>query len=191
MHTYNFQSLQSDLQGFLATIERISATYHLAFSVQFFTGCRFNELRQISRFSIIDSTQYTLQPQKGNNVRILPLNLLPPDFVAMIQTQSDYFEGLTQSTASYYFRSFYYNKRIFHDNKQLTTNLFRHNYCKYLHNAGYSILQIAFDLGERDQKNAENYIFSDLYYTSRDDNQLISCQFGKSTGKKGVNCGSL
>ena len=139
MYPYNFQSLQTDLQGFLNTIERISPTYHLAFSVQYVTGCRFNELRQISRFSIIDSTQYSLQPQKGNNLRILQLNLLPPDFIAMIQSQDAYFEGLTQSTASYYFRTFYFNKRIFHDNKQLTTNLFRHHYCKYLYNAGYSI----------------------------------------------------
>ena len=169
MYPYNFQSLQSDLQGFLNTIERISPTYHLAFSVQYVTGCRFNELRQISRFSIIDSTQYNLQPQKGNNVRILPLNLLPPDFVAMIQAQDDYFQGLTQSTASYYFRTFYYGKRIFHENKQLTTNLFRHHFCKALYNSGYTVSQIAYSLGERDQKNAENYIFSELYYTARDD----------------------
>ena len=169
MYPYNFQSLQSDLQGFLNTIERISPTYHLAFSVQYVTGCRFNELRQISRFSIIDSTQYNLQPQKGNNVRILPLNLLPPDFVAMIQAQDDYFQGLTQSTASYYFRTFYYGKRIFHENKQLTTNLFRHHFCKALDNSGYTVSQIAYSLGERDQKNAENYIFSELYYTARDD----------------------
>lgn len=169
MPTYNFQSLQSDLQGFLNTIERISATYHLAFRVQYVTGCRFNELRQISRFSIIDSTQYNLQPQKGNNVRILPLNLLPPDFVAMIQSQDDYFQGLTQSTASYYFRTFYYGKRIFHDNKQLTTNLFRHHFCKFLYNSGYTVSQIAYNLGERDIKNAENYIFSDLVFTARED----------------------
>ena len=168
MNPYDFQSLQTDLQGFLYTIERISATYHLAFRVQYVTGCRFNELRQITRFSIIDSTQYSLQPQKGNDLRTLPLNLLPPDFIAMIQAQDDYFEGLTQSTASYYFRTFYFNKRIFHDNKQLTTNLFRHHYCKDLHNAGYSITQIARLLGERDQKNAENYIFSDLMFTGRE-----------------------
>ena len=170
MYPYNFQSLQTDLQGFLNTIERLSATYHLAFRVQYVTGCRFNELRQISRFSIIDSTQYSLQPQKGNNLRTLQLNLLPPEFISMIQAQDTYFEGLTQSTASYYFRTFYFNKRIFHDNKQLTTNLFRHHYCKYLYNAGYSIAQIANHLGERDQKNAENYVFSELYYTARDDN---------------------
>ena len=170
MIPYNFQALQSDLQGFLYSIERISATYHLAFRVQYVTGCRFNELRQISRFSIVDSTQYNLQPQKGNNVRILPLNLLPPEFISMIQAQDAYFEGLTQSTASYYFRTFYFNKRIFHDNKQLTTNLFRHHFCKSLYNSGYTVSQIAYNLGERDQKNAENYIFSDLYYTARDDN---------------------
>ena len=170
MIPYNFQALQSDLQGFLYSIERISATYHLAFRVQYVTGCRFNELRQISRFSIVDSTQYNLQPQKGNNVRILPLNILPPEFISMIQAQDAYFEGLTQSTASYYFRTFYFNKRIFHDNKQLTTNLFRHHFCKSLYNSGYTVSQIAYNLGERDQKNAENYIFSDLYYTARDDN---------------------
>lgn len=169
MHPYNFQSLQTDLQGFLNTIKRISPTYHLAFSVQYVSGCRFNELRQVSRFSIIDSTDFSLQPQKGNNIRILPINLLPPEFISMIQTQDVYFEGLTQSTASYYFRTFYFGKRIFHNNKQLTTNLFRHNYCKALHNSGYTISQIAYSLGERDIKNAENYIFSELYYTARDD----------------------
>ena len=168
MIPYNFQALQSDLQGFLYSIERISATYHLAFRVQYVTGCRFNELRQISRFSIVDSTQYSLIPQKGNNVRILPLNLLPPEFISMIQAQSTYFEGLTQSTASYYFRTFYFNKRIFHDNKQLTTNLFRHHFCKALYNSGYTVSQIAYNLGERDQKNAENYIFSDLMFTGRE-----------------------
>ena len=169
MYPYDFQSLQSDLQGFLNTIERISATYHLAFSVQYVTGCRFNELRQISRFSIVDSSQYNLQPQKGNNMRILPLNLLPPDFIAMIQAHDDYFQGLTQSTASYYFRTFYFGKRIFHNNKQLTTNLFRHHFCKALYNSGYTVSQISYLLGERDSKNTENYVFSDLYYTARDD----------------------
>lgn len=169
MLPYNFQSLQADLQGFLNSIERISATYYLAFRVQHVTGCRFNELRYINRFSIVDSTDFSLQPQKGNNLRTLPISIIPSEFLSMIQSQDDYFEGLTQSTASYYFRTFYFNKRIFHDNKQLTTNLFRHHYCKFLHNAGYSISQIANNLGERDQKNAENYIFSNLYYTARDD----------------------
>lgn len=169
MPTYNFQSLQTDLQGFLNTIERISATYYLAFKVQYVTGCRFNELRQISRFSIIDSTDFSLQPQKGNNLRTLPISIIPSEFLSMIQAQDDYFQGLTQSTASYYFRTFYFGKRIFHDNKQLTTNLFRHHFCKSLYNSGYSVSQIAYQLGERDVKNAENYIFSDLVFTSRDD----------------------
>lgn len=168
MYPYDFQSLQADLQGFLNTIERISPTYHLAFRVQYVTGCRFNELRQISRFSIIDSTQFNLQPQKGNDLRTMQLNLLPPEFISMIQAQDAYFEGLTQSTASYYFRTFYYNKRIFHDNKQLTTNLFRHHFCKSLYNSGYTVSQIASNLGERDQKNAENYIFSHLMFTGRE-----------------------
>lgn len=168
MHTYNFQSLQTDLQGFLNTIKRISPTYHLAFSVQYVTGCRFNELRSINRFQIVDSTNFTLQPQKGNNLRTLPFSIIPPEFLSMIQSQDDYFEGLTQSTASYYFRTFYYGKRIFHDNKQLTTNLFRHHFCKSLYNSGYTVSQIAYSLGERDQKNAENYIFSDLMFTSRE-----------------------
>ena len=168
MYSYSFQALHSDLQGFLYSIERISATYHLAFRVQYATGCRFNELRQISRFSIIDSTDFSLQPQKGNNLRTLPISIIPPEFISMIQAQDAYFEGLTQSTASYYFRTFYFGKRIFHDNKQLTTNLFRHHFCKALYNSGYTVSQIAYSLGERDQKNAENYIFSDLVYTARE-----------------------
>ena len=169
MLPYSFQALQSDLQGFLYSIKRISATYHLAFRVQYVTGCRFNELRQISRFSIIDYANFSLQPQKGNNLRTLPISIIPPEFISMIQAQDTYFAGLTQSTASYYFRSFYFNKRIYHDNKQLTTNLFRHHFCKALYNSGYTVSQIAYNLGERDQKNAENYIFSDLVFTSRDD----------------------
>ena len=168
MYPYNFQSLQTYLQGFLNTIERISPTYHLAFSVQYVTGCRFNELRQISRFSIIDSTDFSLQPQKGNNLRTLPISMIPPEFISMIQAQDDYFQGLTQSTASYYFRTFYFGKRIFHNNKQLTTNLFRHHFCKALYNSGYTVSQIAYNLGERDKKNAENYIFSDLMFTGRE-----------------------
>ena len=169
MQPYSFSALQSDLQGFLHSIERISSTYHLAFSVQYVTGCRFNELRQILRFSIIDSTDFSLQPQKGNNLRTLPISIIPPEFISMIQAHDVYFEGLTQSTASYYFRTFYFGKRIFHNNKQLTNNLFRHHFCKALYNSGYTVSQIAYNLGERDQKNAENYIFSDLYYTARDD----------------------
>lgn len=170
MYPYNFQSLQTDLQGFLNTIERISATYHLAFRVQYVTGCRFNELRSINRFKIVDSTDFSLQPQKGNNLRTLPISIIPSEFLSMIQAQDAYFEGLTQSTASYYFRTFYYGKRIFHNNKQLTTNLFRHHFCKSLYNSGYTVSQIAYNLGERDQKNAENYIFSDLMYTGRESN---------------------
>lgn len=168
MLPYSFQALQSDLQGFLNIVNRISPTYWLAFKVQYVTGCRFNELRSINRFQIVDSTDFSLQPQKGNNLRTLPISIIPTAFLSMIQSQNDYFEGLTQSTASYYFRNFYFGKRIFHNNKQLTTNLFRHHFCKDLYNSGYTVSQIATNLGERDQKNAENYIFSDLKYTSRE-----------------------
>ena len=168
MYPYNFQALQSDLQGFLTTVNRISPTYWLAFKVQYVTGCRFNELRSINRFKIVDSTDFSLQPQKGNNLRTLPISIIPPEFLSMIQAHDHYFEGLTQSTASYYFRTFYFGKRIFHANKQITTNLFRHHFCKALYNSGYTVSQIAYSLGERDQKNAENYIFSDLMYTARE-----------------------
>ena len=169
MLPYSFEALQSDLQGFLTTVNRISPTYWLAFKIQHVTGCRFNELRFINRFLIVDSSNFTLQPQKGNNLRTLPISIIPTEFLSMIQAQDDYFQGLRQSTASYYFRTFYFGKRIFHDNKQLTTNLFRHHFCKSLYNSGYTVAQIAYNLGERDQKNADNYIFSDLVYTARED----------------------
>ena len=84
MYPYDFQSLQSDLQGFLTTINRISPTYWLAFKVQHLTGCRFNELRSINRFLIIDSSNFTLQPQKGNNLRTFPISIIPPEFISMI-----------------------------------------------------------------------------------------------------------
>ena len=167
MLPYTFSALQSDLQGFLHSVSLVSPSYYLAFRVCHAIGCRFNEVREINRWLIVDASNFSLKPQKGNNNRILPLSKIPPEYVLMVSGQNTYFEMLRQSTASNYFRSYYFGKRIFHEDKQLTTNLFRHHFCKRLFAEGYTPSQISTILGERVQQNTDNYIYSDLMYEAR------------------------
>ena len=167
MLPYTFLSLQSDLQAFLIAVERVNVSYFIAFRVQMFTGCRFSELRNIARFSVVDSSHFSLIPEKGNDVRYFDNSIVPAEFLTYINNQDNFFEMLRLSTASNYFRYCFRSIRVFHGDKQLTTHLFRHHFCKYLKKDGFTDAQIKTALGEREQKNADNYIYSDLYYTAR------------------------
>jgi integrase len=164
---YTYAQLNQDLNRFLNLVSTQSQTYWIAFYVQYVTGCRFMELADITRWQIVDSLTFTLQPEKGNNLRTFEKSILPATFLNMIQSQSTYFNGLTLSTGSYYFKRSYFGKRIWHEDKEITTHLFRHHICKKLYDEGNTRLTIKNFLGEVNIDNSNGYIDSDLMWTQR------------------------
>jgi integrase len=167
MLPYSNDNLQSDLQVFLSRVANVSQSYYIAFNVMFFYGCRFSELRQINRFSNIDSTSFSIIPEKNNNIRTLSKTNLDSVFANFIMTQNQYFSMLNLSTGSYYFKQFYAKKIVYHETKVLTTHLFRHNYAKSLKFQGLTDQQIQLNLGEKDIRNSNNYIYSQLTCVNR------------------------
>ena len=164
---YIFEQLDYDLTRFLNLVNVQSQTYYVAFRVQHATGCRFSELRDITRWQIVDSNTFTLQPEKGNYLRTLPSSLLPTTFLNMVSSQSTYFNGLTLSTGSYYFRRNFFGKRIWHMDKEITTHLFRHFICKLKYSQGATRQEIKQFLGEIDIANSNGYIDSQLTWSPR------------------------
>ena len=167
MLPYSDENLQLDLQVFLSHVATLSQSYYVAFNVMYHYGCRFSELRQINRFSNIDSYLFSIMPEKNNNIRTLSKNNLDSIFANFIATQNDYFKMLNLATGSYYFRKFYAKKIVYHETKVLTTHLFRHNYAKSLKLQGLSDLRIQIELGEKDIRNSNNYIYSQLTCVNR------------------------
>ncbi len=63
-----------------------------AFRLLRLTGCRIQEIFDISRWEIISGFNVTLQPQKGNNLRSIILDASFSDFISAIQNQYNPFE---------------------------------------------------------------------------------------------------
>jgi len=164
---YTYEQLHTDLNRFLNLVSLQSQTYFVAFMVQYNTGCRFMELADITRWQIVDSNSLSLQPEKGNTLRTFDKSLIPTTFLNMIQSQSTYFNGLTLSTGSYYFKRSYFGKRIYHQDKEITTHLFRHHICKKMYSEGATRQTIKNFLGEVSIDNSNGYIDSLLTWSPR------------------------
>lgn len=164
MTPYTFTELQDNLQLFLFHVAHVSQSYSIAFKIMYHTGCRFSELRSISRFSFTALNQIQLTPLKNSNNRIFSTENIPTEFLNFITTQNNYFQMLNLSTASYYFKVYFAHKAVYHNTKLLTTHLFRHHFAKSLKNQGLSDQEIQQVLGEKDIRNSNNYIYSALTY---------------------------
>lgn len=164
MKTYSSQDLASDLQSFLISVSEVSHWYFEFFYIQSITGCRFIELKEGVRWSVADQTHLLLFTAKGSSPRIFKKDSFPLYFIQSVTAGTCYFNRITNSTASYYFKVFYPKKRVFHGQHPLTTHLFRHNFAKQLYLANYSRLEVQSEMGEKSIFNSNSYIDSDLEY---------------------------
>ena len=134
----------------------------LLIEILYTTGCRINDVLEYNRWSVLMNGNIQLQPQKRNNLRVFGPDELPIMFYDNLVANIDTFEGFFYDKCEYYINEILRKNAIKRNRKYLTTHLFRHNYCKKLHNLGMTDEQIQLKLGLLNLASAQNYIYSIL-----------------------------
>jgi hypothetical protein len=129
----------------------------------YFFGIRTNESFQINRWSYISGNSYSLQPQKGNNLRIVTLDDNFTNFKLAIQGQYKPFKGRTVSQALNLFDRIRTFLRIYSNEKEITLYLFRYRFVRRMYQEGYSISQIASSMGYVSTANIAIYLNAELW----------------------------
>lgn len=129
------------------------------------TGCRIQEIFDINRWSVISGYETQLQPQKGNNPRIIFLNNNLNNFLAAITGQYKPFLGRTYSQLQNLFRRINKYGKIYSGTKEITNYFFRYLYVRELHENGLTVTQIAFIMGYTSDQAVNNYLNADLTST--------------------------
>ena len=164
LEPYSLEALQTDLQGFIFNIRTFNKRYASIFDMQFKTGLRIGECVQSNRFIFLDSPNFEIITEKGSNNRIFTYTDFDPYFQDMYNSEQYPFPYCSESVASYFFRHYFKYSQVFVGDKGITTHLFRHCLVKFWHKLGFDNTYIAEQLGEKDIKNIQIYIDSQIYY---------------------------
>jgi len=166
---YSAETLNNDLLSFSAFLSEKQFFYTNFLSMFYYTGLRFCEVQEFTRWSAPNENQLTVITAKGSYPRTFDNILLPAFFVSCVQDHTNPFKGINNQTAAFYFKTFFPKKQVRHDKKRLSTHLFRHNIAKQMFLAGSSRAEIKEFLGEKSILNSNNYIDSELTHWSDSD----------------------
>lgn len=129
-----------------------------AFKLLYVTGCRIQEIFEISRWSSVSDTVFLVQPQKGNNVRQVILDSDFQAFKSAVLNQYSPFLGMSV----YQFTNLLGRIRtwdyMFSGDKEISFYVFRYRYIKTLYSKGFTIEQIAAAMGYLEFNTVQNYI---------------------------------
>lgn len=145
------------------TSEHYDIFLHSLFETLFLTGLRAGEVLDFSRWTVTPEGNLTVQTQKNSSPRIFKPEELSSVFADVILTNNIQLIRFNYKYIQRLFNRFSTYPQIFVGNKQVSTHLFRHNKAKRMLVEGYTDIQIQSYLGEKDLKNALNYINSDVY----------------------------
>ena len=164
LQPYNLEDLQNDLQVFILNIRAFNKRYASIFDLQFKTGLRIGECVQPNRFVFMDPPHFKIITEKGSNERVFDSSVGDVFFQDMYNVGIFPFHYTSSSTATYFFKHYYKYSQVFVESKGITTHLFRHCLVKFWHELGFDNQYIAEQLGEKDVKNIQLYIDSQLFY---------------------------
>jgi hypothetical protein len=133
-----------------------------AFKLLKLTGCRIQEIFDISRWSIVSGYMVSFTPQKHNNARIITLNADFNNFLAAIQNQHAPFLGRTYSQLQNLFDRINPYGKLFSGGKEITNYIYRYLYVRELMEAGLTIQQTADIMGYHSTTAVSNYLNADL-----------------------------
>ena len=166
---YTFSELELQLNAFIFLCSMRSEYYADAYRVLSSTGCRPVELFNQDRWSIYDDQYVRLQPAKSNQPRLLPFNLFPSSYISSIYQGQIFSCNLSRPTFERLFYQLYYRRPTYIlDNsffQPIGIYLFRHFRMKQKFQELGSIQAVSEWFGEVDNKNTENYINSQLFYS--------------------------
>ena len=156
------EQLNDYLLNTLKIVQNYDTILHDVFFNLYKTGLRANELLEYKRWTALLNGNVTCTTEKGSNIRKFTETELTYIFYTSIIKNSDLYHGNSYSTCLRYFLRYRTFADIFHNNKSLNLSLFRHNKCKILHDLGQTDTEIQTYLCEKDIRNSNNYIYSQL-----------------------------
>ena len=132
-------------------------------NVLYNTGCRVQEPFDITRWSILNSSEVQLITLKYNVPRIINLIDLPDNFINKIYKQIDYSYYNSKSLA--YDLKKELGKFIFNGNQRHTTShAFRYNFIKRMNYIGWDISVIQQMIGHTKLETTEYYLNAEINY---------------------------
>ncbi len=158
-----FPELNSALNEFLSQIESFDFFLHDLFYNLFLTGVRYTELFELSRWQYYDDNKIVLNTAKDSYDRTFTFNDISFPLYESIITGQFLYGTCAYTTTVRYFRRFFRYPDVYLGTKRISTHIFRHHKAKQLKNDGYSDLEIQAYFGEKDMKNAQTYIYSQIF----------------------------
>lgn len=138
------------------------SAFHEAFVLLYLTGCRVNELFQISSWERVSGYEMRFLPHKGNYHRTVTLDSRCDSFIDAVVGQYKPFGGLSSGQLNSVFYNFseYSNFRV--GTKPVSLYLFRYNFIRRLFNDGLNINQIADKMGYTSTTVVGGYLTADI-----------------------------
>lgn len=133
----------------------VGATLQLLYD----TGLRAEEAVQLERFTLTSST-FIVNTEKNSSNREFPLSILPAAYIQALSAPpiSGYPYTIGSYTSLVRAVKMHSDKQYYKDKKFLVANVFRYRYVRYLQSIGYTIEQIANDLGHLSLTSTASYL---------------------------------
>lgn len=138
------------------------SAFHEAFLLLYLTGCRVEEIFDISRWERLSDYEMRFLPQKDNYHRYVTLDYRCDSFIAAVVGRYKPFGGLSayQLNRVFYNFSEYSNFRV--GSKPVSLYLFRYNFIRKLHADGLNINQIADKMGYTSTAVVGGYLTAEI-----------------------------
>jgi hypothetical protein len=158
----DFTTLHNYCITYLSSLNNFDSLLY-DFSLNLFnTGLRAAELKEFKRWSVINELTLKCTLEKNSGTRLFNISDLTNNFWSNIQNNEDPYPIFSSSQALFYFNRFFPGLKIYHQNRSEKLNLFRHHKAKELKNLGKSDVEIQNYFCEKDIRNSNNYIYSQL-----------------------------
>lgn len=136
---------------------------HVAFQVQYGSGCRESEAIDYARWGQPSDEFVTLQPLKRNSVRLVPLALLPAAFIEQITGERPAQFGSSAERMRSAFMQFQTFGPLISGNKGISTHLFRYNRMRLMAESGSTVEQIRVAFGLSADSVVERYLNNPVF----------------------------
>lgn len=138
------------------------SAFHEAFVLLYLTGCRVDEIFDISRWERLTGYEMRFLPQKDNYHRYVTLDSRCDNFISAVINQYKPFGGLSSGQLNSVFYNFseYSNFKV--GSKPVSLYLFRYNFIRRLHADGLNINQIADKMGYTSTAVVGGYLTAEI-----------------------------
>lgn len=152
--------LDADCLAILTRAAQYQQDLFAVLRVLYYTGCREQEALDRNRWVELPGSIYSLQPQKHNNVRLIPSSVLPKPFISWINAKGypsslSSANNLRRATRMF---SAYPNATC--GDKGISSHRWRHNRIKQLSISGKTVDEIKVIMGLTSSSIVSGYINS-------------------------------